>query len=238
MNTYILVHGAWHGSWCWENVAKQLIAQGHTVYTPDLPGHFNNPCDFHQVTLQLYVKAVQEILRKTDCKVILVGHSMAGVVISQVAENYPEKIACLVYISGFIPAYNGSLVMEEEKASKPSVSLEVKLIKSANIISIKESLKLKQLFYNKCREDDAAYALSLLQDQPLQPFFDKVSLSIKKFDRVKKFYIECLHDQAIAIEDQRRMYSRTNCLPIILSADHSPFFSDVIGLTNALITLK
>lgn len=82
---YVLVHGAWHGSWCWRKVVPLLRAKGHTVFTPDLPGHYRSATPCADVTLKTYVDSISDLIVSNNHKVILVGHSMAGVVISQVA---------------------------------------------------------------------------------------------------------------------------------------------------------
>lgn len=220
---YILVHGAWHGSWCWHKVARRLQSRGHTVTTPDLPGHYLNLCAFKEVSLRKYVEHIEGIIHAISDPVVLVGHSMAGVVISQVAENMPDRIAQLVYVSGFIPQNGGSLMDEEKKAPIPTVALEVTVDQDEGAISLNSSRRIRELFYAKASEEDAAYALPLLQKQPLRPFREPVFLS-SRFEATPKLYVECLQDQAIRIDDQRRMYSQVRCEAASLDTDHSPFF--------------
>src|SRR5258708_26771291 len=105
MSTYLLIHGAWHGAWCWRNVIPQLTWTGHTVIAPDLPGHGDDLTPLACVTLESYVQAVTNLLDALPLEeqVILVGHSFGGIVISQVAEERPERIQCLVYLSALLP---------------------------------------------------------------------------------------------------------------------------------------
>lgn len=234
---YILVHGAWHGSWCWEEVALKLKQLGHNVLTPDLPGHYNNKCDFKYINLSKYVDYITQLVKNSPDNMILVGHSMAGVIISQVAENIPDKIDHLIYISAFIPQDKSSLLDEEKQAKIPTVSLAITVDESECAISLKDDPKqIRELFFNCCNDSDAAYALSNLQKQPLHPFIDKASLSNGRFGNVSKLYIECLQDNAIRIEDQRRMHSKTAaCNVKTLDTDHSPFFSAVDGLIRLIV---
>lgn len=101
---FVLVHGAWHGGWCWQKVATLLRAQGHTVYTPTLTGlgersHLLNP----DITLDTFIDDVANLIRWEQlCKVVLVGHSFGGLVISGVADAIPEKIQQLIYLDAFI----------------------------------------------------------------------------------------------------------------------------------------
>lgn len=105
MSTFILVHGAWHGGWCWGRVAPALRAAGHDVFTPTLSGlsdraHVLSPA----VDLSTHV---EDIVRLIDAEglneVILVGHSYAGMVISGVAEARPDALRIRVHLDAFLP---------------------------------------------------------------------------------------------------------------------------------------
>lgn len=159
---------------------------------------------------------------------------MAGVVISQVAENITNKIAYLIYISGFIPDYNGSLIDEEQQFKFPKIASEILINEEQYSISINPQ-KIKEIFYNNCNNSDFAYARKRFRHQPLRPLRDRVSLSEKYFDRVSKFYIECLQDSAIDILDQRRMYGKITCSVKSLNSDHSPFFSAKKDLVELIL---
>jgi pimeloyl-ACP methyl ester carboxylesterase len=223
--TYVLIHGAWHGSWCWGKVAPRLRSLGHEVVTPDLPGHHHHQRNFKDISLASYVSHIEAILLASSKPVVLVGHSMAGVVVTQVAENLPDKIDHLIYISAFIPENGGSLMDEEKQATIPSVALEVTVNQEEYLLSLNSLPRVRDLFYANCSDEDARYALSLLQPQPLRPFTDTISISSTRFGQVPKLYIECLQDRAIMIRDQRRMYAKINCDVATANTDHSPFFS-------------
>jgi pimeloyl-ACP methyl ester carboxylesterase len=104
MATFVLVHGAWHGSWCWKRVRKHLQAEGHEVFTPTLTGvgersHFISP----QITLDTHVADIVNLLRWEELTdVVLCGHSYAGCVITGVADRVPERLRALVYLDAFI----------------------------------------------------------------------------------------------------------------------------------------
>lgn len=105
MASYVLVHGAWHGGWCWRRVAPLLRATGHDVYTPTLTGlgeraHLLTP----DVGLDTHAQDVAGMLEYEDLQdVILVGHSYGGMVITAVAELAAERLAHLVYLDAFLP---------------------------------------------------------------------------------------------------------------------------------------
>lgn len=85
MSTFVLVHGAWHGGWCWEKVVPLLKKEGHEVVVVDLPGHGDNHVPVPEVTLAAYGDHVAGVLDEQAEPVVLVGHSMGGLAISEVA---------------------------------------------------------------------------------------------------------------------------------------------------------
>jgi pimeloyl-ACP methyl ester carboxylesterase len=104
MSTFVLVHGAWHGSWCWKRVRRALEAAGHEVFTPTLTGvaersHLLSP----QVDLRTHISDVENLIRWEELSdVVLCGHSYGGCVVSGVADRIPERIATLVYLDAFV----------------------------------------------------------------------------------------------------------------------------------------
>ncbi len=104
MATYVLVHGAWHGSWCWKRVRKALQAAGHDVFTPTLTGvgersHLNSP----GVNLSTHIADVANLIRWEELSdVILCGHSYGGCVISGAADSVSDRIRAVVYLDAFV----------------------------------------------------------------------------------------------------------------------------------------
>ena len=104
MATFVLVHGAWHGSWCWKRVRKALQAVGHEVFTPTLTGlgersHLNSA----GVNLSTHIADVANLIQWEELRdVILCGHSYGGCVISGAADRVPNRIRALVYLDAFV----------------------------------------------------------------------------------------------------------------------------------------
>jgi Predicted hydrolases or acyltransferases (alpha/beta hydrolase superfamily) len=98
MTTYVLVHGAWHGGWCWRHVSTRLREAGHEVFTPTLTGlgeraHLSTP----EIGLRTHVDDVLGLLRYEDLRdVVLVGHSYAGLVVREAADRMPDRIARII----------------------------------------------------------------------------------------------------------------------------------------------
>ena len=104
MTTFVLVHGAWHGGWCWKRVRKALQSKGHEVFTPTLTGvaersHLASP----KVDLETHIADVVNLIRWEELDdVVLCGHSYSGCVITGVADRLPERIRALVYLDAFV----------------------------------------------------------------------------------------------------------------------------------------
>jgi pimeloyl-ACP methyl ester carboxylesterase len=112
MATYVLVHGGGHGGWCYQRVARLLRAAGHEVYTPTLTGlgeraHLLS----REVDLDLHIRDVVAVLHSEDLrKVILVGHSYGGMVVTGVADRAADRVGRVVYLDAATPTDGQSLV--------------------------------------------------------------------------------------------------------------------------------
>jgi pimeloyl-ACP methyl ester carboxylesterase len=125
MSTYVLVHGAWHGSWCWKRVRKALQQQGHEVFTPTLTGlgersHLLS----QQINLETHITDVVNLIRWEELSgVILCGHSYGGAVISGAADRIANKISALVYLDAFV-LDNGQTLNETVPAPMRDAQIE------------------------------------------------------------------------------------------------------------------
>jgi pimeloyl-ACP methyl ester carboxylesterase len=104
MKTFVLLHGAWHGAWCWRDVAGALREAGHRVFTPTQTGSGERAHLLsHDITLDRYVRDVVEVLQAEDLlDVVLVGHSFGGIGISGAADRVRHRIRHLVYLDALI----------------------------------------------------------------------------------------------------------------------------------------
>jgi pimeloyl-ACP methyl ester carboxylesterase len=124
MATFVLVHGAWHGGWCYRDTAKALRAAGHTVFTPTHTGVGERA---HQaaenITLETHIRDVCGCIEAEELNdVILCGHSYGGMVITGVADRLADRIKSLVYLDAFVPENGDSLIGLINKALPPEVA--------------------------------------------------------------------------------------------------------------------
>lgn len=225
MSTYVLIHGSWHGGWCWEKVVRSLKRAGHNVEAPDLPGHGNDRTPIGQISLQGYADRICQLLGAQPEPVILVGHSMGGVAISQAAEHRPDKIKTLVYLSGNLLGNGESLFEVAQEDEESLVPPNLVVHENQGTSTIREDA-IEDIFYNDCSEEDAARARALLSPEPLTPMVTPISITEENFGRIPRAYIECLRDRANSPSAQKRMYTTVPCQRIIsMNTGHSPFFS-------------
>jgi pimeloyl-ACP methyl ester carboxylesterase len=110
--SFVLVHGAWHGAWCWQRVARMLERNGHQVFAPTLTGlcersHLLTPA----VDLNTHISDVANDVKWKELKdIVLVGHSYGGMVISGVAETMEQAIASFVMLDAFMPENDQSVI--------------------------------------------------------------------------------------------------------------------------------
>jgi pimeloyl-ACP methyl ester carboxylesterase len=125
--TFVLVHGAWHGGWCWRRVADRLRQQGHAVFTPTLTGlgeraHLLGPA----VDLDTHIADVSNLIHHEELRdVVLVGHSYGGFVISGVAERREETIGAFVFLDAFVPENGESMEMIGTPATRDAIAAAI-----------------------------------------------------------------------------------------------------------------
>jgi len=112
MGSFVLVHGAWHGGWCYRETAKALRAMGHDVFTPTHTGVGERAHAVREgITLETHIRDVAGCIEAEELKdVVLCGHSYGGMVITGVADRMPERVKTLVYLDAFVPQNGDSLI--------------------------------------------------------------------------------------------------------------------------------
>ena len=230
-----MIHGAWHGGWCWDQVRRRLEDAGHRAVAPDLPGHGDDRTPTAAVTLDAYAECVCEVLDAQPEPVILVGHSMGGVVITAAAERRPEKIRALVYVCAFIPG-NGDTLMSIAGLDDTSLLTPNLVIAEEHGYATVRDEGIVPSFYARCSEADVRLAKSRLVPQALAPLGVPLTVTPERAGRLPRYYVECTEDGAIPIALQRRMIASHPCRRVFtLETDHSPFYSAVDELAGCLL---
>jgi pimeloyl-ACP methyl ester carboxylesterase len=225
MTSFVLVHGAWHGAWCWERTIAALRALGHQAVAVDLPGHGDDPTPRETVTLDAYAASIETAVRTRIGRSVLVGHSMGGMAISAAAERCADRLEGLVYLAAFLPQDGESLLSIEGRNPKPAVPPALVVEEGAPTVTL-DPAKIPDLFYHDCSDEDVARAMERLTPQPLAPFAAPAALTADRFGAVPRSYVACAADRAVCIELQRDMIAASPCARVVeLDASHSPFLS-------------
>ncbi|MGK0297094.1 MAG: carboxypeptidase C (cathepsin A) [Gammaproteobacteria bacterium] len=237
MKTYVLIHGAWHRSWCWQKIIPIIQSNGHRAIAPDIDWYNNDTIPAAPGCIPTYVNTLCNLIRKLEKNIILVGHSMGGVVISQIAETIPEHLHSLVYVSGFLLA-NGQCVNDTKNLMSDSlIQPHLKISRDKKNISLPTS-KLREGFYLDCSLEDYNFALTNICPQPITSFTSPIQISDDRFGKISRTYIECLQDMAIPLSAQRMMHNAMKCNIVhSLNSSHAPFFSQTKELSKLLLML-
>jgi pimeloyl-ACP methyl ester carboxylesterase len=237
MSTFVLVHGAWHGGWCWNKVAARLGAKGYRVEAPDFPGHGRDETLIAEVTLADIVARICETIDRQPEPAVLVGHSYGGAIISQASELRPDKVRKLVYLTAILAADGqtpGGALAGDAQGIGPS---ELDYAPDGRSAMVKKEA-LKPVFYGDCSDEDIAYAAEHLRPEAIAGLQTRLKLSQENWGRIPRIYIECTKDRAISLARQRQMVATIPCERVItLECDHSPFFSMPEALTEILAAL-
>jgi pimeloyl-ACP methyl ester carboxylesterase len=181
--TFVLVHGGWHGGWCWNRVSKLLSAKQHTVVAPTLTGlgersHLLNP----EIDLDTHVLDVVNVMKWQELRdVVLVGHSYGGMVISGVAEQMEQSIASVVMLDAFVPANGQSM----NDLGSPQIRQLIHKAASEGAISIPP---VAAAFFN-VNENDRAWVDALCTPHPLKSLLQKITLTGARERIARKAYI-------------------------------------------------
>ena len=227
MSNLILVHGAWGGAWEFEAIVESLNHTGHSAYAIDLPGHGDDATPISEVTLDAYVQTVVEAVGAIGDPVVLVGHSLAGAVVSQVAERIPAAIERLVYVAAALPKDGETVLalMQSDEAGELLPRLTFSADKSHVTV---EPSDVREILLHDVREVQRLEGLvpHFAMNQAVQPFTAPASLSDEAFGSVPKSYVRCSLDKVMSPALQTRMLSAANVEQVFtLESGHFPLMS-------------
>jgi len=275
---FVLVHGGWHNKSTWNKVAPLLEEQGFSVLSLDLPGagvHAIAPSSVHTqpfdsaafaaepsasagITQVQRTQAVVDLVRQAalscDGQIILVGHSAGGMTVSAVAEQVPELLGAVVYISGFLVPEGSSLLEMLQHASLSSATSPRLFVGNPVAIgatrihagSADESYRalLKKSFYDDVSESDFDQISAQLHwDEPNAGALAPSPITAGRFGSVARHYIRCTQDRAIPLTGQDHMIDSVDSAlgsktkTHTLHSSHSPFLSQPAALSKILVAI-
>ncbi|BAV04905.1 Pimeloyl-ACP methyl ester carboxylesterase [Filimonas lacunae] len=232
--TYVLVHGAWQAPYVWDSVRIRLEKDGAKVVVVALPGHGADTTAPASLTLNVYQDKVIKALDGVSGKVILVGHSLGGMVISAVGEKVPERIEKLIYIGAYLPQ-NGQSLLDLANTDADS-QLRTSLRPSPDFVTLDVVREeLANIFIQDGSEKVKAAVLANYRAEPGIPFSNPVTLTAGNYGRLEKVYIKTLQDHVVSPSLQDRMIAAGGITKTYqLNTSHSPFLSKPDSVSIAL----
>ena len=229
MASFLLVHGSWHGAWCWDRLAPVLRERGHRADAIDLPGHGEDTTPAWRIKAADYSRAIRDAARSFDEAPILVGHSMGGLAVSQAAADEPDCFASLVYLCAFVPLPVATFL---RLMSQDRETLVRTGIRPGPFAAGMRADRAPAIFYGDCDDDAVAWAIDRLCPDPIRPVLEMLG---RRRIPLPSTYIECTRDRAIPVALQREMHRRGGFDRIeTLESDHSPFLSQPETLASLL----
>ncbi len=235
--TYVLVHGAWADESAWGFVRNQLAEKGN-VEVVNLPAHGIDLTAAGKIALKDYVKKVTETIKRQPGKAILVGHSMAGVIVSQVAENIPQKISKLVYVAAYLPRNGEDLLSLSKKEAQSLVGTALEFNADYSAATINKETIVPAVC-SDCPDFMKEALVKYHKAEPTKPLGEKVLLTTK-FNSVSKYYIHTTNDKAVGYEIQQQMVKNNGTIKktFIMNTSHLPFVVQPQEFVDILTGIK
>ena len=228
MATFALVHGAWHGAWCWERLTPELEARGHDVIAIDLPS------DDPAATFDDYADVVADALARAARPIVLVGHSLAGLAIPLVPARH--QVDRLVYLCAIPPLPGSSF--SQQAASEPDMLSEdyvtgLSQVDTEGRRAWIDPVMARETMYGDCDPDTVRFAIERLRPQAVTPY--RTPTSLREFPDVPSTYILCTEDRLVQpVWSERIARDRLGVDPARLPGSHSPFLSRPRELADVL----
>jgi pimeloyl-ACP methyl ester carboxylesterase len=210
--TIVLVHGAWHGSWCWQRVIPSLEKRGVPTLAVDLPSVGAAPGA--GTDLSADAARVESVLQGVSGPVVLCGHSYGGMVISRVAA---QNVARLVYLCAFMPLEGQSLVAAGGGKQAPWIQM------LEGGLMLPDPSRTGELFYGDCAADVQEWARSRIRPQASATTLEPVAHP--SWRNIPSTYVVCTQDRAMPVEAQRNGFAPRATEVVELESSHSPFLS-------------
>ena len=237
-SVFVFVHGAWGCGAVWSETEQILRRLGHKTVALDLPAHGMNYADIREQTTETYAAYVSGMIQKLGRKVILVGHSMGGSVITAAAERIPESIEKLVYCAAFLlrsgesgNGLDGQGIQPVDwlqfSSDKKSVAWEAYLQQNPTSDTAQQMVTMEGARFEALYNEGAAESIAALQG--------KVYPTPERWGSIPRYYIATAKDNAITPDLQAKMLANLPCREVYeIGTDHFPLLAAPVELAVIL----
>lgn len=233
---FLLVHGACHGAWCWDEVAEGLRARGHRVAAVDLPEHGRRAAEMRRASVASYAAAVANALAAEGMShAVVVGHSMGGLVIPKAAELAPARIRRLVFLAAVVVPHGGSLAQTLMTPAGREMMVGNAAARGDGAFLYPGEVAWARWMGDMPRSDPrVARALSLLTPQVLRPLLEPIDMRVFYGLRIPRTYIRCLEDRAVVPSLAAQCAAGLGVTPVDMDCAHNAMLSRPDELCHAL----
>jgi len=226
MTTFALIHGGFHGGWCWDLLVPELQKRGHRAVAPDMP--ISDPTCGNVDYAAIVIDALDDV----DDDVVVVGHSQGGTTVPYVAAV--REVSKLIYLASAVP-FPGESFAEFLQANPTFLNLEIGRPDDRGCMVIDPEVA-RSTFFDDCPQEVAAWAISNLRSQAATPIAEVCTLS--QWATVPAEYVVCLDDSALNPEACRALaYDRLGVVAREIPGSHSPFLTRPSELADLLVAL-
>ena len=215
----VLVHGAWHGAWCWAPLQARLDDAGIASLAVDLPGHGASTAPL--TDMHGDAQHVADLIEALGRPVVLVGHSYGGAVITEAAVR-TGHVRHLVYLTAFALGQHESIMGAMGSFPQAPTLLGGAMVMRDDGTSVLDRTTAVPALYGSCTAAQAAAAVERLSPQPMGTFVQAATGDPRS--SIPSTYVVCSRDEAIAPAHQAIMAERCTTT-VTLDTDHSPFAS-------------
>jgi pimeloyl-ACP methyl ester carboxylesterase len=236
MKTYLFIHGALRGAWLWDRIIPLIQKKGGAkAIAIDLPGHGKRAAERAGVDMSAYINDIISYIKKQNLTdIVLVGHSMSGIIISRVVEEVPERIRHLVYLAAAVPRDGDALIDLLTKERQETLrKLEGKATKIYGTLDA-----LRPLYFTDLPDgEEKDFFLKQLTPQPLAAFFEKIPLKRFYSLKIPRTYVLGLRDKSLPPELTRGFAERLGVKPIEIDAGHDMMISRPEEVAEVLLNI-
>lgn len=228
---FLLIHGGSHGSWCWQALKRELESRGATVSAPDLPGHGADPTPRQTVNRDSYLSAVRAEIESIDCHdLTLVGHSLAGILLPELADQYAARLNQVVFLAAMV-CKPGQRAIDLFPQERQQAYLDI--AEASDDYSVTWPFeKARSVFFNDLTEEQAHWAYDQLTPQPLKVYFDPIPENVPG---CPTRYLICQRDQCLTREWCQEWAARLGVEPDFIDSGHDVMLSHPSELADQLM---